>query len=311
MEIIVGLREDGIAPTDDRRRFKAVIQAADNSQIDLDTIISYSKGDKQTEQTRDVMLRAVQSVNVLLRQDAAKRFFMHGAAGRKFFTMEDGVPISGGAVVYKGFKQSFRWTSSGNPAVQLDNATSAFIEPGMFVDVAPKILGLAGAGGGGRGGRGRGGPRGGFHGGAPGPVRPIQELNSLQIRKLSDLLRGAKFTVTHRKTERIFAIARLTSQPAEGIKFTLNGKDGQPDRTVSVAQYFQEQYNTKVTRPRLPCIQYGKNFVPMEFVRLEPFNAIPMMKITPDQTAEIIREAAKPPNLRQGSSKWLYIYYVT
>lgn len=225
--------------------------------------------------------------------------------------MEDGVPISGGAVVYKGFKQSFRWTSSGNPAVQLDNATSAFIEPGMLVDVAPKILGLAGAGGGGRGGRGRGGPRGGFHGGAPGPVRPIQELNPLQIRKLSDLLRGAKFTVTHRKTERIFAIARLTSQPAEGIKFTLNGKDGQPDRTVSVAQYFQEQYNTKVTRPRLPCIQYGKNFVPMEFVRLEPFNAIPMMKITPDQTAEIIREAAKPPNLRQVSSKWLYIYYVT
>ncbi|KIY33612.1 argonaute [Cryptococcus gattii E566] len=286
LEIIVGLKEDGIAPTDDRRRFKAVIQAADNSQIDLDTIISYSKGDKQTEQTRD---------------DAAKRFFMHGAAGRKFFTMEDGVPISGGAVVYKGFKQSFRWTSSGNPAVQLDNATSAFIEPGMLVDVAPKILGLAGAGGGGRGGRGRGGPRGGFHGGAPGPVRPIQELNPLQIRKLSDLLRGAKFTVTHRKTERIFAIARLTSQPAEGIKFTLNGKDGQPDRTVSVAQYFQEQYNTKVTRPRLPCIQYGKNFVPMEFVRLEPFNAIPMMKITPDQTAEIIREAAKPPNLRQDS----------
>lgn len=49
----------------------------------------------------------------------------------------------------------------------------------------------------------------------------------------------------------------------------------------------------------------------MEFVRLEPFNAIPMMKITPDQTAEIIREADKPPNLRQGSGKWSYIYYVT
>lgn len=71
-------------------------------------------------------------------------------------------------------------------------------------------------------------------------------IRCMQIRKLSDLLRGAKFTVTHRKTERIFAIARLTSQPAEGIKFTLNGKDGRPDRTVSVAQYFQEQYNTKL-----------------------------------------------------------------
>lgn len=115
-------------------------------------------------------------------------------------------------------------------------------------------------------------------GAAPGPARPIQELNPAQTKRLNDILRGAKFTVTHRKTERVFSIIKLTSQPADNIKFTLNGKDGQPDRTVSVAQYFQEQYNVRVTRPRLPCVQYGKNFIPMEFVKLEPFNSIPMMR---------------------------------
>lgn len=140
-------------------------------------------------------------------------------------------------------------------------------------------------------------------GAAPGPARPIQELNPAQTKRLNDILRGAKFTVTHRKTERVFSIIKLTSQPADNIKFTLNGKDGQPDRTVSVAQYFQEQYNVRVTRPRLPCVQYGKNFIPMEFVKLEPFNSIPMMRITPDQTAEIIKDAAKPPPMRQSASK--------
>ncbi|KIR56890.1 argonaute [Cryptococcus gattii Ru294] len=304
LEIIVGLVEDGIVPTDDRRRFRAVIQPAENMKIDLDTIMDYCKGDTQTEQARDTMLRAVMAMNVLFRQDPAQRFTMSGAAGRKFFTDEDGTPLSNGAILYKGFQQSFRWTSAGFPAVQIDTAYSAFVEPGMLVDVAPKVLGLVPSGGfGGRGGArgGRGGPRGGFMGGAPGPARPIQELNPAQTKRLNDILRGAKFTVTHRKTERVFSIIKLTSQPADNIKFTLNGKDGQPDRTVSVAQYFQEQYNVRVTRPRLPCVQYGKNFIPMEFVKLEPFNSIPMMRITPDQTAEIIKDAAKPPPMRQGA----------
>lgn len=55
-------------------------------KIDLDTIMDYCKGDTQTEQARDTMLRAVMAMNVLFRQDPAQRFTMSGAAGRKFFT---------------------------------------------------------------------------------------------------------------------------------------------------------------------------------------------------------------------------------
>ncbi|ODN80084.1 hypothetical protein L198_07894 [Cryptococcus wingfieldii CBS 7118] len=125
----------------------------------------------------------------------------------------------------------------------------------MLTDVVPKLLGFAG--GGGRGGRGG---RGGFVGGPPpGAARSLQVLDPPQTTRLNDILRGAKFTVTHQNTERVFVIIKLTVKAADEIKFTLNGKDGQPDRTVSVAQYFQEQYNVRVTRPRLPCVQYGKN----------------------------------------------------
>ena len=42
---------------------------------------------------------------------------------------------------------------------------------------------------------------------------------------------------------------------ADKIFFALNGKDGQADRKISIVQYFEEFHGSKVTRPRLPCVQ--------------------------------------------------------
>ncbi|WVQ76034.1 hypothetical protein IAR50_005670 [Cryptococcus sp. DSM 104548] len=300
LEIVINLIEDGVVPKDDKRGWKIVIKPAENTKIDLEAVDKYSGGDKQAAKYGDAMLRGIGAVNVAFRQNPAQKYHMAGAAGRKFFTKQKSSPLPSGGLLYQGFQQSYRYTSTGTGGLQLDTAYSAFFQPGVLVEVAPRILGLDGAPGGGRGGArgGRGGPRGGSAA-APGPARPLQELQPFHVHKLNGLLRGAKFTVTHRKTERIFSISRLTTQPADAIKFTLNGKDGKPDRTVTIAQYFQEQYNIKVTRPRLPCVQYGKNYIPMEFVKLEPFNPIPFAKQTPNQTAEMIKVTAKPPQQRR------------
>ncbi|WVF69797.1 hypothetical protein IAT40_004576 [Kwoniella sp. CBS 6097] len=300
LEIVITLKEDANDNTDDeKRRWKIVIQYA--QKVDLDTIIDYCEGSRQTEQSRAMMLVAIQAMNVLFRQDPASRFAMSGAAGRRFFTEEGGVPLSNGGVLYKGFQQSFRWTSAKFPALQIDTAYSAFVEPGPLPEVAAKLLGLGGGGGGGGGG-GRGGRGGGPGPSSGGPAPSIQELNQAQTKRLNEILKAAKFKVTHRKTDRVFSMLKITTQTADQLKFNLRGKDGAKDRSVSVAQYFKETYNVTVTKPRLPCVQYGKgNFVPMEFVRLEPFNSIPMLRITADQTAEIIRHAATPPPEREAA----------
>ncbi|OCF58805.1 argonaute [Kwoniella mangroviensis CBS 10435] len=314
-EVMIALKEDGKDPKSDTRRFKAVIQFA--QKVDLQTIVDYGYGNKQTEQARATMLVAIQAMNVLFRQDPAKKYTMSGAAGRRFFSEEGGYPLSNGGVLYRGFQQSFRWTSAQFPALQIDTAYSAFIEPGMLPDVGAKLLGMGGGGGGGRGGRGgRGFDRGGRggRGGLPqqgGHVPSIQDLNPGQIRKLNEYLKMAKFKVTHRATDRIFTMTKISSQPAEALKFNLTGKDGKPDRQVSVPQYYKEVYNRQVTKPRLPCVLYGKNnYIPLEFVKLEPFNKIPMVRLTADQTAEIIpglttlniiRHAAKPPPEREAT----------
>jgi hypothetical protein len=69
--------------------------------------------------------------------------------------------------------------------------------------------------------------------------------------------------LTNRQTERVFSLKGFTHQPAENIKFLLTGKDGAADKMVTIVEYYKKTYNATVTKPRLPCVQYGnKNFVP-------------------------------------------------
>lgn len=62
-EIIVALKEDG-KPEDDKRRFKCAIKLV--NKVDLESIVSFSKGEKQSEQNREETYTAVQAVSILL-----------------------------------------------------------------------------------------------------------------------------------------------------------------------------------------------------------------------------------------------------
>ena len=44
--------------------------------------------------------------------------------------------------------------------------------------------------------------------------------------------------------------------------------------------------------------------ISLEFVKLEPFNSIPMVQLSGDQTAAMIKVAAKPPPERMAQSKY-------
>jgi eukaryotic translation initiation factor 2C len=156
-----------------------------------------------------------------------------------------------------------------------------------MIDVAKRVLGLAGGGGagGGRGGMrgGRGGGRGGFGGGG-GPSGPLTQLNPNQIMQLKKVLKGAKFSVTHRSVffhpfdvnplqqhalilllslsmsirpcrnpNQTFTIVGFSNIGANAIKF----KDANNVETT-VAAYFKKAYNVTLKSPNLPCVQYKK-----------------------------------------------------
>lgn len=69
----------------------------------------------------------------------------------------------------------------------------------------------------------------------------------------------------------------VTQQAAEDISFILEGRDGQPDRKVNICTYFKEMYGVTVTKPRLPCVAFGKKgHIPMEIsvpAEIAPLNA--------------------------------------
>ncbi|WVF69798.1 hypothetical protein IAT40_004577 [Kwoniella sp. CBS 6097] len=303
-------------------RYRVTIQLA--QEIDLGVIINYCKGQPMTAAMKDMAAMGRAAINVLLRQDLYDRFQCKGAAGRRFYTLEGAAPMSSGGLVLNGFIQSFLPVQAGHPAIQLDTAYGPFFRSGNLVDLLEEILGLRGGGGGdgrggfqgGRGGRGgdRGG-RGGFQGrgGMPeGGGGGQLDLESALAHRMNDLrkLRNAKFNLTYRISVRPYSIEGFTDKPADQNTFTLDGRDGKPDRTVSVVQYFHEMCGYTIRRPRLPMVlvkkeknkkQWAK--FPMECVVLCDYNAIPFAAVTSDQTADMIKIAAKPPPERERKIK--------
>ncbi|KAJ9093914.1 hypothetical protein QFC19_008146 [Naganishia cerealis] len=283
------------------------------SKIELESVINFCRGQKQSSQVEETMLTAIMAVNVLLRQDPMTKFTPVGAAQNRWFTMQETEIIGQGGLVAKGFmhliltlnksnsySRSFR-PALGYPGIQLDTAYSAFLQPGPLIQVAAHVLyGQSGGGGrGGRGGRGgfdrgRGG-RGGFGGGgggshSPAPEMP-QELRPFEISKLRKIFGQCKFKLTHRPCSKVFTIMSITAKPANEIEFTLAGRDGTGDVKTNIAQYYRTAYNRDLRFPKLPCVMYGKkNYVPLEFVALEPFNSLPPGKLTSDQVSSVVRD---------------------
>lgn len=292
------------------RQFKVAIKHV--AHIELEAIAKFCRGERQATQTESMMLTAIMATNVLLRQEPSLRYTPVGAAQNRFFTMQEIETIGSGGLVGKGFMQSFR-PGLGHPGIQLDTAYSAFLQPGKMTDIAALVLSGGGGGGGGRGGRGggrggRGGGRGGFGGGnfgGGGPEMP-QELRPFELSKLRKVFAMCKFKLNHRPTSKIFTIMSITAKPASEIEFTLSGRDGAPDEKINLAAYYKKVYNKDLRYPRLPCVIYGKkNYVPLEFVDIEPFNGLPPNKLLPDQAADMIRVAgARPPDRLARIKHW-------
>ncbi|KAK8847413.1 hypothetical protein IAR55_005271 [Kwoniella newhampshirensis] len=289
-EIPVTLNDDPNQDLERRKRFRVTIQFV--RLVDMSTILDYCKGLESSAATKAMAASGKAAINTLLRQDLNERFSAKGASGTRFFGLDSASTISSGGVVLKGFMQSFLTVQAGLSAVQLDTAYGPFFRSGPLLSLLTEILER-------RGGGGRFSGRGGDSMASQRPPS-LDVVPYDQYSKLHRLLRHAKFTVAHRKTAQTFTFKGFTTDDATTHRFIMEGRNGAPDSTTTVQQYYRSQYNIHLTKPRLPLVMYGEGkVVPIEFVMLRDFNAIPFGSITPDQTAEMIKVAAKPPPQRQ------------
>ncbi|OCF39530.1 hypothetical protein I317_06689 [Kwoniella heveanensis CBS 569] len=287
-------RREESSSDDEGRRWKVTVKLV--AEIDLEHVMDFCKTDQKAPSGEEECLTGLMATNVLMRDLPSKNYAQVGATGNRFFTMAGAHAISRGAIVCRGFMQSFRYSSSGLPLLNLDIGFSAFLSDGPALDIIAKILQ-------------KGAPRGPPHGTGSysGPQqRELSQLNPAEIALVKKVLRGAKFTVNHRASSRLHTILSVTVQPADQITFNIESHDGGPDIKISIPDYYQQYHGKQVTRPRLPCVQYGKKaFIPLEFVNLAQWNSLPPTKLTAEQTAEMIKiSAVRPPERKQAVEKW-------
>ena len=130
-----------------------------------------------------------------------------------------------------------------------------------------------------------------------------QTLQPYDISKLRKVFSLCKFKLTHRPCNKIFTIMSITAKPASEITFILSGRDGAPYTVTNIAAYFRTAYNINLRYPNLVsrlwnfqrsclilvnpalCSVRSENYVPMEYIALEPFNSLPPGKFTSDQVS--------------------------
>ncbi|WRT64136.1 uncharacterized protein IL334_001065 [Kwoniella shivajii] len=285
---IVHRSREGSSSDDENRRWNIVIKIV--AEVDLKYVMDFCQADRKAPSGEEECLTGLMATNVLMRDLPSRKYAQVGATGNKFFSMAGAKAIPQGALVCKGFMQSFRYSNSGLPMLNLDLGFSAFLADGPALEVIAKILDKSNT-------RGRGG--GGGFGGPARQAGDISHLDPIETQTIKKILRGAKFTVTHRESSRLHTVLSVTVQPAEEISFGLQGRDGGEDKRVSIMEYYEQYHQVRVTKPRLPCIQYGKKaFIPLEFVKFAQWNSLPPTKLNADQTAEMIKVSAIKPKER-------------
>ncbi|WVR05874.1 hypothetical protein IAU60_002900 [Kwoniella sp. DSM 27419] len=155
-------REDSSSSDDEGRKWKVTLKLV--NEISLQSVLDFCKASEGAPQGEEECL-----------------------TGNRFFSMEGAHAISAGAVVCNGFMQSFRYSNSGLPLLNVDIGLSAFLADGPALEVIGKIIQRGRTSGtGGRAGRG------GFARALHTPGSEISELTPFEIHLVKKMLRGVK-----------------------------------------------------------------------------------------------------------------------
>ncbi|KAI9314758.1 Piwi domain-containing protein [Dichotomocladium elegans] len=233
-------------------------------EINMDNLRQFLNGESSLTPN---CLTAIMVLDVLIRHLPS---MMYATVGRSFFTPQDKRILPNGAEVWQGFYQSAR-PAVGKMVINVDVSATAFYENDQLPEVVAKVLGR----------------------------RSIDEMrrgiSDRDRARLEKALKGIKVQVLHRgETVRKYKILKLTPTPLERTVF----KDIEKNEEISVATYFQRQYNIRLAYPFLPCVVVKKDiFLPMEVCQVVGGQRF-MKKLNEKQTAEMIKFTCQKPSVR-------------
>lgn len=217
--------------------------------------------------------------DVLQVMDIAMRYhFMNSciSIGRSLYdaTRPHVVPIDGVCEIWKGHFQAIRPIQGSKPtpgmmqlALNIDDSAIAMIKSGMVLD---RLAGLLGRN-----------------------FDPTRGMNPRDVDFVNKNLRNIRIVATHSKYRRQYRMSKLADVPANKDMFECDGKK------VSVADYFQKQYNLRLKYPNLPCVKVGTKgtSMPIELCDIVPGQRY-MHTLTTEQRNGMLQATTEEPRKR-------------
>jgi eukaryotic translation initiation factor 2C len=249
-----------------QRTWKIVIRKA--GVASMEQLRAYCDGN-----TKDKPMDAIQALDIIMRQHPSRNLL---PVGRSFYTGDDPKVIDGGCEVWIGYQQSIR-PAQGRLLLNVDIAATAFISQQPLMDVINTCL-----------------------------RKPIEEMAKRRenlrrddIAKINKKIKNLRVVVNHSNSNRGYPVNELSKETAHTKKFQM--EDG---RSISVFDYFLEKYNVRIQFADLPLVKVGPRkkdiLMPMELCEVMRGQRL-TKKLTPKQTADMIKITAQKPNVRAKS----------
>ncbi|KAJ3275401.1 hypothetical protein HDV01_000693 [Terramyces sp. JEL0728] len=230
--------------------------------INLHELLLFAKG-KCTESEN--VLHAATALSVVLRHIPSMLFT---PVGSNFFSPIGRTPISGGLEVWRGYHQSVRSLMAGHLGINIDIAATVFRKGNMpLLDYLMEVLNC----------------------------RNENDLARIPSQQLDKACRGVNCITTHRGDQKQrFSIKRLSKDSALSMRFEKDGKQ------ISVADYFQDEFNLRLRYPNLPLALKGngKTAFPLECLSIQPAQRV-KEKLNGTQTSDMIRATVQRPSDRR------------
>ena len=144
-----------------------------------------------------------------------------------FFTSQETRSIGAGIVLWRGFFQSLR-PAIDRMLINIDISTGAMYKSGRLIDLALEFLGKS----------------------TPNALVPQHGLSSRERVRLQQFISGVKVITTYRDSDRRRLVKKVTRESAQERTFEIG--DG---RTMTVAEYFQNELNIPLQFPDLICVE--------------------------------------------------------
>ncbi|XP_054165958.1 protein argonaute-2-like [Oppia nitens] len=247
--------------------FQVAIQLTNEKSGLIREIKMSTIGDYLNNKLEDIPEDALHVLEIILRYNVTKSCI---PVGRSLYPIvSETEDIGQNACVAYGHYQSVHMTESG-PALVIDRTATLFRTAGKLTKF---VMGLMAK-----------------------KVKSIDEIdfNPEMITKLSKQLSGIRISTQHTGGKRHSVIDSLSDLRPKDIEFNLIIKKNKVK--TNVLDYFENQYNTTLKYPNLPCVQIKggvARYLPIELCDVSSNQPILRRHTTPSMTASLIRKCGQ------------------